>query len=804
LFDDPTALPDEISLEPTMTDFYQGEDIALESLDSQLPTETRIPNGYENKPTQVLGDSEHASFLADNQEDELTHSPKVAPLASSAPSDEDDEVIMQSFGRFLLIKRLAYGGMGEIFLARQGGVGGFEKLLVIKRLLPHYRKDQQVVTMFFDEAKIQGLMTDHHIAQIYEMGEVDGQYFIAMEYVHGVSWRDLIQRLKERGERLHPAQAVELAVQVCRGVSYAHNLEASDGQPLSIVHRDINPHNLLASYAGECKIIDFGIAKSAIQEIETEFGTIKGKFAYMSPEQARAEPIDRRSDIFSIGICLYELLTLENPFHRNNVVLSLEAVAKYHPDPIDDGDPALSPLAPIVERCIAKNPDDRFADAHELHDALASLYEHGLLGQAPTSVAERISTLFKERMNAHFELLQSIGSGGMARRGGNKGFSALDEISRSQPSPARVSIPPSLEKSLEMPMQLGSADFEPIVSEEIDVNDTLPPPGLESEEPLFLPDDETRTRTAWQGQQDQSSELPTEFRPRPVAHHDPTYVLADTQPTAPRAAAYSDKKRRPFLRFAAGLCLSFFLVVAGVLTFFAWQADWSPGFEKTPLEKPAAIALAYFDKLTGNEPLPPPELTGPEDRAEPEPKAEDPAEKAEDPAEPGEPKAEDPAEPGEPKAEDPAEPDEPKAEDPAEPKAEEPKPTPEPPPIVAEKPKPKPKPKPKAKRPKKPAATLLGTIRVSGDGSGRTKLTSAKKKSKVRVTAGGYKVTLRVSDEGDGARIRVESEPWAILQIGTSGKGKLPQSFSIKKGANKLLTLKSPKNGQVRLRVSYR
>ena len=319
------------------------------------------------------------------------------------------------FGRYRLLKRLAMGGMGEVHLARQESVGGFEKLLVIKRLLPHLKSERDQVKMFFDEARLQALMSDRHIVQIFDMGEVSGQYFIAMEYVHGASWRRLIDKLKESGRSLHPAHAVQLGVQVARGLSYAHNVVDANGMPLDIVHRDVNPHNLLATYDGECKIIDFGIAKSQMSLVNTEAGTIKGKFAYMSPEQAAAEKLDRRSDIFSFGICLYELLTKKNPFHRANLVVCLDAIVNQEAPPLAGERPEVAALAPVVERCLMKRREERFSDCAELADALTRLYSDGFCGEPKEPLDAFLKGLFQEEIDEHLRLLQDTGTSGMMR-----------------------------------------------------------------------------------------------------------------------------------------------------------------------------------------------------------------------------------------------------------------------------------------------------------------------------------------------------------------------------------------------------
>jgi len=240
------------------------------------------------------------------------------------------------FGKFLLLKKLASGGMGEIFLAKQTGLVGFEKILVIKRILQHHLDNKQYVDMFFSEARIAAMLSHSNVIQVYDMGEVDEHFYIAMEYVHGRSLKEVLTRSNRNNNPIPLAYIAEIASQACAGLSYSHNLDDAAHQPLNVIHRHINPHNLLISYHGEVKIIDFGIAKSTMQVSKTEAGTIKGKFIYMSPEQSAAEPLDKRSDIFSLSIVLYELLAGTNPFQRDNIVLSLEAIQRRDPVPITE------------------------------------------------------------------------------------------------------------------------------------------------------------------------------------------------------------------------------------------------------------------------------------------------------------------------------------------------------------------------------------------------------------------------------------------------------------------------------------
>jgi serine/threonine protein kinase len=324
----------------------------------------------------------------------------------------------QAFGRYTLLRRLASGGMGEIFLAKQGGQGGFSKVVAIKRILAHYKEDDDHVRMFFDEAKLQALLSDRHIVQIYDMGEIDDHLFIAMEYVHGVSWRKLLERVASEKRQVHPAHAVDLAVQVARGLSYAHNVKGSHGEPLNVVHRDVSPQNAIISWDGEVKVIDFGIAKSDINDVHTTTGTLKGKFAYMSPEQGSGEKLDRRSDIFSFGICLWELLGQKNPFKRGNVVASLAAIQNEPHTKIGSLRRDCRAFDRIIDKALAKDADKRYDDCSEIAEDLVELYASGRLEEPPQPLATWLQTLFADEIEDHLALLDRVGAGqGLSRRG---------------------------------------------------------------------------------------------------------------------------------------------------------------------------------------------------------------------------------------------------------------------------------------------------------------------------------------------------------------------------------------------------
>ncbi len=283
------------------------------------------------------------------------------------------------FGKYLLLERVNVGGMAEVFKAKAFGVEGFERLVAVKRILPSIAEDQEFITMFIDEAKISVQLTHANIAQIFDLGKVGDSFFIAMEYVHGKDLRAIFDRARKRGETVPVPMACYLAMKICEGLDYAHNKKDASGRELNLVHRDVSPQNILLSYDGESKLIDFGIAKAAGKAGKTQAGILKGKFGYMSPEQVRGLPLDRRSDIFAVGIVLYELLTGERLFVGESDFSTLEKVKNVEIMPPSTYNRRIpEELEQIVLKGLAKDVDDRYQTAMDLHDDLQSfMYTSG-------------------------------------------------------------------------------------------------------------------------------------------------------------------------------------------------------------------------------------------------------------------------------------------------------------------------------------------------------------------------------------------------------------------------------------------
>jgi serine/threonine protein kinase/Flp pilus assembly protein TadD len=302
----------------------------------------------------------------------------------------------KQFGKYQLLEKIAEGGMAELFRAKLTGAQGFEKLIAIKRILPNLSGEENLLAAFIDEAKLAALLHHENIVQIYDFGSMDDQYFIAMEYLFGKDLRTISRMVRKKDQELGLENILYIICRICAGLDYSHNLKDLHGKALSIIHRDINPQNILITYEGQVKIIDFGIAKAASHNTKTRENLIKGKLAYMSPEQANGQAIDHRSDIFSTGIILYELLADRRMFQGETMhVLSLVREAQY--DPPEEVIPNLPPkLNAILHRALAKDPDERFRYAGEMQaDIEEFMFELSLRPNA-RSFAGYMKELFEE------------------------------------------------------------------------------------------------------------------------------------------------------------------------------------------------------------------------------------------------------------------------------------------------------------------------------------------------------------------------------------------------------------------------
>ena len=296
-------------------------------------------------------------------------------------------------GRYELLGHLATGGMAEIHLARLAGEAGFEKVVVVKRLLPELVASPAYVAMFLDEGKLVSRLDHPNICEVHELARDGAEYYLAMPYLDGVSVHELIARPRDPDRRGELRVAAGIAVQACEGLHHAHELRDADGAPAGLVHRDVSPSNLFVTSRGVVKVLDFGIAKVR-GAAETEAGTIKGKQQYMAPEQLLGEPLDRRCDLFALGIVLFELASHQRLFKRPSDYLAARAILE---DPIpraDAIDPAIpAALADVITKLLSRDPSARYADAREAAAAIThAMADHGGLATAAEIAATVTST----------------------------------------------------------------------------------------------------------------------------------------------------------------------------------------------------------------------------------------------------------------------------------------------------------------------------------------------------------------------------------------------------------------------------
>ncbi|MBN1336297.1 MAG: protein kinase [Deltaproteobacteria bacterium] len=349
-----------------------------------------------------------------------------------------------TLGRYQLLAQIAQGGMADVFLARTVGAEGFEKHLVVKQIRPHLARNPRLVSLFVHEARIAVALNHPNVVQVYELGRAGDDWFIAMEHVHGRDVARILKKLKAAGRLLPLPLAIWTVASGLRGLGYAHSLAGPDGHPLGIVHGDVSPHNLIVSFTGEVKVLDFGIARLAGKGWGEEPGRPGGgKFAYMSPEQVRGEPLDPRSDVFSAGIVLYEALVGHRLYRHEDPEEKLRRVREAQvPDPREENPDIPDGLWEVLRRALARDPQDRFPRAEAFEEALRSvLHRHGLRGDATTMAAF---------MQAEFGDEGDPAAGDLARLAEDLAHLAagVDTVSSMDRTPALPSIPPHAESSL--------------------------------------------------------------------------------------------------------------------------------------------------------------------------------------------------------------------------------------------------------------------------------------------------------------------------------------------------------------------
>jgi eukaryotic-like serine/threonine-protein kinase len=344
----------------------------------------------------------------------------------------------ERFGKYELLAHIATGGMADIFLARLRGDAGFEKLVVVKRLLDKLASDPEYVEMFLDEARINARLSHTNVVQVLELGKVDGRYFMAMEYVTGLSVAQIGKLATQRLGMVPQAIACGIVAQAAAGLHYAHEKTLPDGTPLGIIHRDISPQNLILTLEGQVKVVDFGIAKAAGRATATRAGIIKGKFAYMSPEQCVGDPIDRRCDVFALGIVLFELCTSRRLFKRENTYRTYEAITNCDVPEPRTVNPQIAPeVSAVIVKALGKKAEDRYQTAEALQEALDRAMARSGLRGSTTHLTAFLEKTFPEELEAQRQLISSAQSGALVGRGAqgaDKVAAALTEGDPDEPT----------------------------------------------------------------------------------------------------------------------------------------------------------------------------------------------------------------------------------------------------------------------------------------------------------------------------------------------------------------------------------
>ena len=336
----------------------------------------------------------------------LNHEAASGPASSPAGR-------IAPFGKYLLLQRVSVGGMAEVFKAIPEGATRIDQIVAIKRILPNIAEDREFIGMFIDEARIAGQLTHPNICRIYELGRVGADHYIAMQFLWGRDLLKVMNRFKRAGLLIPAPMAVFIAAHACAALHYAHNKRDASGEPLNIIHRDVSPQNIIVGYSGQAKLIDFGVARAASQSQKTQAGILKGKFGYMSPEMIRGLPVDHRSDVFAMGICLHEALTGSRLFYGETDFATLELVRDANIVPPSAKAPSIPPaLDNIVLKALSRDAELRYQSAEEMEHALLDFLDSHFAGYGEADVSACMREAFgheltreKLRLDAFTQML---------------------------------------------------------------------------------------------------------------------------------------------------------------------------------------------------------------------------------------------------------------------------------------------------------------------------------------------------------------------------------------------------------------
>ncbi len=306
-----------------------------------------------------------------------------------------------------MLDRIAFGGMAEIYRAKTFDTDGHAHMVAVKRVLAHLAEDDDFIQMLVDEAKIAGQLKHRNIARVYEFARSQGEYFIAMEHVDGKDLRSILERCRQNKVPMPTDHAAYVGAEMASALAAAHSAVDSNSEPLRIVHRDVSPSNIICSYAGEVKLCDFGIAKATLSRVNTRTGVIKGKVKYMSPEQALGRKLDHRSDIFSLGSVLYEMLTRVPPFTSNNEMDLLIKVRDAAYRPIRDLIPNIPPeIEKITEKCLARSRANRFQSADDVARALRNFLKSTMPDYSRSHLGRYVRKYFAAEIERELRMLE--------------------------------------------------------------------------------------------------------------------------------------------------------------------------------------------------------------------------------------------------------------------------------------------------------------------------------------------------------------------------------------------------------------
>lgn len=305
----------------------------------------------------------------------------------------------QTIGAYEIVRHVTSGGMASLYLGRRRGVAGFQKLVAIKIVHPHLAKEKRFIGMFLDEARLMARIQHPNVVHIEELTEDQGTFLMVMEYVHGCALYDLLKRLAQRGRSLNPALATWIAARAAEGLHAAHELSDAQGRSLNVVHRDVSPQNVLLSFAGHVKLIDFGVAKSTQQQQQTRAGVLRGKIGYMSPEQANGLQLDRRTDVYALGIVLWEMLTCRRLFHSPNEVHQLDMVRAPRIAPPSAHVQLPPALDEVVMDALRPDPSQRIPTAKALRDRLVKAMPEAV-SLTSDDLAKLLATVMSDKISA--------------------------------------------------------------------------------------------------------------------------------------------------------------------------------------------------------------------------------------------------------------------------------------------------------------------------------------------------------------------------------------------------------------------